>query len=103
MAVTHISYNSSTQHGTLLHAALKGLEDGLDLLNDTLSSMSRMIDGDGSQDAHYAYMRDKFGFPTEAEAHAAFNELNSAAFKLNTNASVTDMNAALLQVFSKFR
>lgn len=45
----------------------------------------------------------KFGFATNDVAKAAYDELNSLAFKLNTDVEVTAVNAALLQVFAKFR
>lgn len=103
MAVSHIAYSAGTQHGALLHSALGGLEAKFDDLNDIHASMALMIDGDGSQAAHFAYMTTKFGFSSDAVAKAAYEELSSLLFKLNTNASVTDVNAALLQAFNKFR
>lgn len=103
MAVTHIVFNASPSWGAMLRQSLRDLENGLDGLNDTIACMSRMIDGDGSSEAHFTYMVNRYGFTTNAEAKAAFEELNSLASKLNTNASVTDVNAALLQAFSKFR
>jgi hypothetical protein len=65
--------------------------------------MSLMIDGDGSSSTHYTYMQGKFGFVDDAAAKSAFEELSSVLFKLNTNDSVSSVNAAILQVFNKFR
>lgn len=103
MAVSHITYNQGTQHGALLKTALAQLESGLDRGNEILATMARMIDGDGSQAAHFAYMQAKFGFTDDAGAKAAYEELASLLSKLNTNGSVTDVNAALMQAFAKFR
>jgi hypothetical protein len=87
----------------LIRQALSQLEEGRDALNDTISVMQTMIDGDGSQASQFTYVTGKYGFPDDATSMAAWNELNSLAFKLNTNASITDMMNALLQAFSKFR
>lgn len=103
MAVSHITYNHSTPHGSQLANHLLQLEGGLEGLNDDLATMARMIDGDGSQASHFTYMTGKYGFESDAVAKAAYEELQSAAAKLNTNSSVTDVNAALLQAFAKFR
>ena len=103
MAVSHIQFNSGTQHGAILRHGLTLLEDGLDRLNEIKATMQLMIDGDGSSDTHFAYMQEKFGFASNADAKACWDELNSVLFKLNTNDSVTSVNAAMLQAFAKFR
>lgn len=103
MAVAHIAYSQASQHGAILRSGLISLEDSLARLNGIKGTMQLMIDGDGSSADHYAYMQGKFGFASNADAKAAWDELNSALFKLNTNSSVTDVNAALLQLFAKFR
>jgi len=103
MAVSHIYFNEQSQYGRLIRRALNLIEDGLDNLNDTIGVITVMIDGDGSQADHFTYATTKFGFGSDADTKAAYEELQSLAFKLNTNASITDMNAALLQAFNKFR
>lgn len=103
MAVQHINFNDQTPHGRMLRRGLTQLEDGLDHLNDLKATMALMIDGDGSQAAHFTYVTGKFGFGTDANAKAAWDELNSLLAKLNTDAQVTFVNAALLQCFNKFR
>ena len=103
MAVAHIYFNDQSQYGRLIRRALQMTEDGLDNLNDVLGVMGFMIDGDGSLAAHFSYATTKFGFGSDADTKAAYEELQSLAFKLNTNSSVTDVNAALLQAFNKFR
>lgn len=103
MAVTHIQFNQGTQHGALLRSGLTLLEDGLDRLNDLKATLQLMIDGDGSSAAHFAYMQERLGFSDNAAAKAAWDELNSLLFKLSTNSSVDNVNAALVQAFAKFR
>jgi aspartokinase-like uncharacterized kinase len=103
MAVNHITFNQSNQHGSMLHFAVDNLEKGLEGLNDVIAVMVLMIDGDGSQASQFTYMTSKFGFSDDAASKAAFDELNSLASKLNVNTSVTNVNAALLQAFNKLR
>jgi len=62
-----------------------------------------MIDGDGSQVEHFEEVMTRYAFPSTTVAKSAWEELNSLAFKLNTNSSVTDVLAALNQAFAKFR
>jgi hypothetical protein len=103
MAVAHIAYNHGSQHGAILHGALIQFENSFETINNLKETMTLMIDGDGSQAAHFTYMTDKFGFADDATAKAGYDELASVLFKLNTNSSVSDVNAAILQVLNKFR
>lgn len=102
MAVSHITFNDQLQHGRQLRSSLNKLEEGLIELNDILAILARMIDGNGSDASHFIYMVAKLGFPDNDTAKAAYDELQSLAFKLNTDSSVADVNAALRQAFSKF-
>lgn len=101
MATTHISFNDGTRWGRQLRNVLDNLERGLDEGNDLLAVMTHMIDGDGSNASHFDLVTTNFGFADNAHAKAAWDELNSMMFKLNTNSSVSDVNAALLQAFAK--
>lgn len=103
MAVTHISYNHGTPHGQMLDNSLRQFEHGLNGLVSLKASMATMIDGDGSNVSHFTYMADKFGFVDTTAAKAAWDELNSSLFKLTTNSSVSDVNAAILQLQAKLR
>lgn len=103
MAVQHIGFNDQVLHGRLLRRGLQQMEEALDILNDVKATMALMIDGDGTDAAQFTYMTAKFGFSSNPEAKAAWDELNSLLFKLNTNAQVTDVNAAMLQAFNKLR
>jgi hypothetical protein len=103
MAVGHIAYNSETNHGRKIRRCLELLEEGHEGLNDILDTLALMVDGNGSDAAQFTYMTTKCGFPDNATAKAAYDELQSLRFKLNTNAQVTDVLAALRQAFNKFR
>lgn len=103
MAFSHIYFNSASANGPQLRSALSSLESGYDQLLKTIGVMQTMIDGDGTQDVHYAEVRARFGFDSDAMAHAAYNESQSLAFKLKTDDTIDHMNAALLQAFNKFR
>ena len=102
MAVNHISFNDALPEGRALRSMLRDMEQSHIDLPTIIRRMAQMIDGDGSQDAHYTYMTTQFGFASDAKAHEAFNELNSLQSKFNTDASVTFVNAAMLQAFAKF-
>ncbi len=103
MAVGHIQYNPNLPHSAQFRSALSQFEDAFDHLNELRATMALMIDGDGSSANHFSYMTGKFGFLDDAGAKAAWEELNSMLAKLNTDASVSSVNAALLQAFNKFR
>lgn len=102
MAFSHLNYNKSTPHGYLLAKALDDLRNGFLGLNFIFRTMDTMKDGDGSQATHFAEATTRFSFADDATAKAAYDELNSLQAKLNTNSSVTDLNAAMLQAFHKF-
>lgn len=99
MAVGHITYQQNTQHGAMLRQSLQQLENGLESLVDLLAVMDQMKDSGEVTE----YLREKFGFVSVEAAEAAYNELASLHFKLTTNGSVDNVNAALLQAFNKFR
>lgn len=104
MAVAHLNFISSTTHGRLLRESLDSFERGLDGLNDVVGAMQLMIDGDGSSASHFLTLAARFGFEnTGADAKAAWEELNSLLFKLNTDAQVSEVSAAIRQVLNKFR
>ena len=79
------------------------MEESLDTGNDVLNVMQQMLDGDGSQAAHFTYFVSKFGFADTAGAKAAWDELNSMMAKLNTDGSVSSVNAAVKQIIAKLR
>lgn len=102
MTVSHIAFDQNTEYGTQLRVALNSLEKGKKDLNDLLSVMATMLDGDGSSPSHFDYFVPRFGFLTNVGAQAAYNELQALMFKLSTDASVDHVDAAMTQAFSKF-
>lgn len=105
MAITHIKYGAAgATHSTLISVAKNRLEEGKGALADLIATMALMINGDGTQEAHFtAYVIDAFGFPDAATAKAAWDELNSVHGKISGDGSVSFVNAALNQFFNKFR
>lgn len=103
MATSNLYFNDTLQHGRLLRGALTHLEQGVDLLNDLLACMTRMIDGDGSDASQFGEVMTRFAFTSTVNAKAAWDELNSLQAKLNTDASVDHVLSALNQAFAKFR
>jgi hypothetical protein len=103
VAVSHIKFNDGLPHGSQLRRALTALESGTESLADVIACMARMIDGDGSSADHFTYMQQRYDFASTADAKSAWEELNSLNSKFSGNGQVSDVNAALLQAFAKFR
>jgi hypothetical protein len=103
MAFNHIHFDDTTQYGRLLRQMIRTNEAADDQLADVMSLMQSMLDGDGSQDAHYTELTVRFAFPSNAIAHAAFNELASAYAKTSGNGAVTNVRAARDQMFAYLR
>jgi hypothetical protein len=102
MAVAHITFNDQLPHGRLIRRALQQLQEGREGLVDILGVLQLMIDGDSSDPSQFTYMTAKCGFPDNATAKSAWEELQSLKFKLTTDASQSNVNAAQSQAFSKF-
>jgi hypothetical protein len=103
MAFNHIHFDETTQYGRILRQALRTNEAADDQLADVLSLFQSMLDGDGSQDTHYTEVTIRFAFPSNAVAHAAYNELSSAYAKTSGNGAVTNVRAARDQMFAYLR
>jgi hypothetical protein len=109
MPFLRIQFNDQLPHGRMLRAVLNRLEEavdgGVDLVGKSgvPGTMTFMIDGDGSDAAQFGEVTTRFGFASNADAKAAWDELNSLFGKLNGDGSVSNVNAALLQAFAKFR
>jgi hypothetical protein len=99
----HIHFNDQTQYGRLLRRMLDMSEESDDLFTDVRDVMIQMRDGDGSQDAHYAEVTTRFGFPSDAKSRAAFEELDSAYSKTSGNGQVSSVRAARDQLYAKLR
>ena len=103
MAYAHILFNGQTVFGARLRRMLDMNESADDQFADVRDVMVQMIDGDGSSDTHYARIQALFGFDTNATAHAAFLEMDSAYSKTSGNGSVSNTRAARDQMFAKLR
>lgn len=103
MAVGHYEYDDQTVGGRLVRKLMNGVETVLDTGDDLLKTGAQMIDGDGSDAAHFTYFAEHFGFETNAIAKAAWEELNSLLSKFRVDTAVTSVNAAMLQAVAKFR
>jgi hypothetical protein len=103
MAFAHIHFNDQTQYGRQLRRLLNMAEESDDLFTDVRDMMIQMRDGDGSQDAHYAELTTRFGFVSDAQARACFEELDSAYSKTSGNGSVSNVRAARDQFLAKLR
>jgi hypothetical protein len=103
MAFTHIHFDDTSQYGRILRNALQTNEAADDQLADVVGLIQSMLDGDGTSDAHYTEVTVRFAFPTNALAHAAFNELSSAYSKTSGNGSVSNVRAARDQMFAYLR
>lgn len=101
MPATNIPFSRENQFGqeikNLLNAYRKVVNDGPLIL----ASMAHMIDGDGSDVAHFTEMVTLGIYENTTDAKASYDELASANSKLTTDASVTNVKAALLQVCAK--
>ena len=112
----HIHFDAGTQYGAKLRQMLHVNEQADDVIADVRDMMVQMLDGDGSQNVHYAEITKRFGFgdydvstggaPTDAQnakARAAFQEIDSAYSKTSGNGSVSNVRAARDQLFAKLR
>ncbi len=103
MAFLHIHFDDQTQYGRRLRRFLQLAEESDDAFTDVRDLMIQMRDGDGTQDVHYAEVRNRFGFASDNQARLAFEELESAYSKTSGNGSVTNVRAARDQMFAKLR
>jgi hypothetical protein len=68
-----------------------------------VGTIQAMVIPDGTHDTDYSVIKTEFGFPDDATARAAFDEIQAVKGKLNSDASVTFVNAAIAQAINKFR
>lgn len=94
-------YTTTSTHGKFLQRLITANQDADRYFSDTMAMFVQMLDGDGSQDAHYATITTKFGFPDTTTAHNAYNELQSAFGKTSGNGSVSSVKAARDQLYAR--
>lgn len=102
MAATNITFNRTLHHGQDLSRYLNDLDRVNNANGRLLAVMQHMIDGDGSDAAHFTEVTARYGFASNAKAKEAWDELNSLIAKLTTNGSVTNVQAAINQLLAKF-
>lgn len=102
MPVNHYEFDDQIDHGRKLRRTLQQLEESHKALPDVLDIMAVMIDGDGSDAAQFSYLTEKFGFPDNATARAAWLDLQTLQSKFAGNTSVTNVRAALLAAYARF-
>ena len=93
---------SASTHGRFLQRAITSINDGDRWLEELMNLLAQMLDGDGSQDAHYATITTRFGFADTTTAHAAYSELSSLFSKTSGNGSVSNVRAARDQAVARF-
>ena len=96
MAYQHISIQQGSPLGGQLYNAISQLESSKAKLNELVNAMPYMVDG-----SDYSHLEVQFGFET-GKGETAKAELESMLAKINTDDSVTNVNAAMLQVFNFF-
>lgn len=104
MADPFIPFNDQIPHGRRLRSFLNKLNEFMDESADWMATSEQMkqTNADGSDPAHWATLASKAGFESNEDAKSAFDEIASLKFKLTTNSSVSDVNAAILQCLAKF-
>lgn len=102
MQIQHISINRGSALGGRLYSAVDKLQSALVELNELKDCMPYMVDGEPEgEDTGFEYLETQFGLQVGKGALAK-GEIESLMAKLNTNASVSDVQAALTQVFNYF-
>lgn len=92
--------DSETMRATL--QALDGVRRSRDILGQRIAGLTHLINGDGSQDVHYAPIASAGGFQTggyattNAAARAHWDELNSLYSKLSKPSGQGDETGAAI-------
>lgn len=97
MAVNHITYNDQLQHGRQLRSAMNKIHEGRDELAELVEIVAQMKDGSTVT----SYIQGKFGTTDLSGAEALVAEIESLNFKLNTDDSQSNLNAAITQANAK--
>jgi hypothetical protein len=102
-ADTHYAFNRNLSAGFRLGRAHEALEHAREYLVAEEATMRAMINGDGSADVHYAALTAAYGFASDADAHQAYLEVFGVATKITTDASQTNVAAAITQMLARLR
>ena len=95
----HIYFDkNASSYGLMLRKLLQQMEESDALFADIRDTMVQMRTGDGSLDSHYSVVKSRFGFLTDADAKAAFDELDSAYAKTSGDGQVSNVYTARNQL-----
>ena len=103
MADNHYVFDRTQPAGFRLGRAFEALETARQGLIAERDTMIQMLDGDGSSAAHFTAHVAAYGFTDTANAKAAYEELGALVGKLDTDASVSSVKAAIGQALARFR
>lgn len=98
MADTWIQYSTVNLIGQRIKEARNEIRSGRLKLNEVVASLAQMKDAG----VVGTLIQEQCGCPSTAEAELLVAELESIQFKLNTNDSQSDLNAAIDQFFARF-
>lgn len=107
MAANHIELDKSTDVGRQLTRGFQMVREAKETLVHVRDVMIQMRDGDGSQASHYDVLAAEAGYvandyaDANAAAKASFDELDSLLSKINSDASVSNVLAAINQACAK--
>lgn len=103
MATTKITMAEGQRKAAQIRSWLTALEAVLDGGDDIVRDFPTMIDGDGSDAAHFDQVTALVGFQNGTMAKAFWDEFQSAWSKVSGDGSVSSVNAALKQIIAKCR
>lgn len=103
MADNHYVFDRTMPAGFRLGRAFDALESATQWLMAEYETQIQMLDGDGSSVTHFNAHVAAYGFTDTANAKAAFAELGALISKLDTDASVSSVKAAIAQALARFR
>jgi len=104
MAITHIQFNPATTGGSRIRQLLGSLENGQSLIVQELATFVTLCDNsDPSSAANFTAAASYYGFASNADAKASYDELNSLNLKINSDASVSNVMTAIKQAANKHR
>lgn len=107
MAAGHIKTDKTKEITRNLDRGLNMLLESKELLTNVLAAMVQMIDNGGASVGDFALLATEGGYSpgdyasANAAAQASYNELASLLAKLNTDDSVTNVDAAIKQIAAK--
>ncbi len=105
MAITHIQYNPGTAGGSRIRQINSNLENAQTLLTQELATIVTLCEGSdpSSVNNFTSTILGYYGYSTAADAKASYDELASLNSKVNSDASVSSVMAAIKQCANKHR